>query len=117
LSDGSTRRSDWLGGLTGILVFLGGVALLLFTFKLAFDMFSIPPADVLKVSPKDPVNLGQTAESFVQVVQRILLLLVMAAVGSLIANRGIKLYAESRRHSSPKQPRQVAEPEKRVETV
>jgi len=109
LSEPSARKSDWLGGLTGILVFLGGIVLLLLTFKLAFDMFSVPPAQAIKVGPKDPVELGRTAESFVQVVQRVLLLLVMSAVGSVIANRGIKLYGESRGYVAPKPPRPVAE--------
>lgn len=98
MSETPSRRSDWLGGLTGILVFVGGIALLLLTFKLAFDLFSVPPAQAVKVGPKDPVELGRTAESFVQVLQRILLLLVMSVVGSVIANRGIRLYGESRGH-------------------
>jgi hypothetical protein len=114
------RKSDWTGGITGILVFLGGIVLLLWTFKLAFDMFSIPPNEALQVGNKAPVELGKTAESFVRVVERILLLLVMSAVGSMIANRGIKLYAESRGHVGPPatpKPKKLRERESHVETA
>lgn len=94
--DSGQRRPDWLGGLVGILTFLIGVGLLLFTFQRAFAMFSIEPAQALGVTPGGKVDLAKTGESFVWVVGRILFLLVMSAVGSVIANRGIKLYAESR---------------------
>lgn len=97
-------RPDWLGGLVGILTFLGGIVLLLLTFRHAFDMFSIPPERALNVDRNTPVDLARTGESFVGIVGRILLLLVMSAVGSIIANRGIRLYAESRAHPSPPSP-------------
>jgi hypothetical protein len=101
-------------------VFLGGIVLLLWTFKLAFDMFSVSPAEAIQVSNKAPVELGKTAESFVRVVERILLLLVMSAVGSVIANRGIKLYAESRGHIGPPAPpktKQLRETETHAESA
>lgn len=111
MSELSPRRSDGLGGVTGILVFLAGVGLLFLTFWLAFQMFAVPPSEAIKVSSKEPVELGRTAESFAQVLQRILLLLVMSAVGSVIANRGIKLYGESRGHgtASPKRDKSAGE--------
>ena len=118
MSDPS-RRSDWAGGIVGILVFFGGIALLLLTFKMAFDMFSVPPSEAIQVNAKAPVELGKTAESFARVVERVLLLLVMSAVGSVIANRGIKLYAESRgQPGSPgPKPARVKESESRAETT
>lgn len=99
-----STRPDWLGGLVGILTFLGGIVLLLLTFRLAFEMFSIPPERALNVNRETPVDLARTGETFVGIIGRILLLLVMAAVGSIIANRGIKLYAESRVHPMPPAP-------------
>ena len=100
--EGRIHRPDWLGGLVGILTFLGGIGLLLLTFNLAYHMFSVPPSQALGVRQDAPVDFAKTGESFVGVVGRVLLLLVMSAVGSVIANRGIKLYGESRAHPHPK---------------
>lgn len=98
-------KPDWLGGVVGILTFLGGIGLLLLTFRYAFDLFSVPPERALQVKKETPVDLARTGESFVGIVGKILLLLVMSAIGSVIANRGIKLYAESRAHPiAPKPP-------------
>lgn len=59
----------------------------------------------MQVKKETPIDLARTGESFVGIVGKILLLLVMSAIGSVIANRGIKLYAESRAHpSAPKPP-------------
>jgi hypothetical protein len=94
--DKPSRRPDWLGGVVGILTFLLGVGLLVLTFQQANAMFSVDPAKALQVKQGAQVDLMKTGESFVGVVGRILFLLVMSVVGSVIANRGIKLYAESR---------------------
>lgn len=83
------------GSLLGILVFLGGVALLLFTFKLAYDMFVVPPQDALGIKPKQPLDLGQAGSSFVGLIVKVLLLAVMGLMGSLIANRGVTLFTGS----------------------
>lgn len=103
----------------GILIFLVGVGLLLLTFKLAFDMFSVPPQQAIGVDRKTPVDLARTGESFMGVVARVLLLLVMSVVGSVIANRGIRLYAESRAHPQrPSRPqRMIREPESKIEVA
>jgi hypothetical protein len=93
------------GSLLGIIVFLGGVALLLFTFKLAYDMFSVAPQDVLGIKPKQPLDLGVAGSSFVGVLVRVLLLAVMGLMGSLIANRGVTLFTGSgARHPVKKEP-------------
>lgn len=86
----------------GIFVFLGGVALLVFTFKLAYDMFAVPPQDVLGIKPKQPLDLGVAGSSFAGVIIRVLLLAVMGLMGSLIANRGISLFAGSGARSTVK---------------
>lgn len=92
------NRGSIAGSLLGILVFLGGVALLAFTFKLAYDMFMVPPQNALGVKPKEPIDLGMAGQSFVGLILKVLLLVVMGLMGSLIANRGISLFAGSRVH-------------------
>jgi hypothetical protein len=94
-------RRDVIGSVLGILVFLGGVALLIVTFRLAFDMFRVPPQTVLSGKPGQPLNLQLAGTTFVGVILRILLLLVMGFVSSLIANRGIHLYTHSHGHRGP----------------
>lgn len=87
------------GGLFGILVFLVGVALLGLSFKIAYDMFQIPPAQMFEMQEGKPLDLGGVLPKLMSVVVRILLLLVMAVVGGMIANRGIRLYADARTRS------------------
>ena len=80
----------------GLLVFLGGIALLLYTFKLAYAMYVTPPAEALNIKSSAALDLTQAGTSLVGVLIRVLLLVVMGVVGSLIANRGISLFAGSR---------------------
>ena len=88
----SARRRRGSAAL-GLLVFLVGVALIGFSFKLAYDLFLTPPEVAMRVTPGQPINIDQTAASLTQLVVRILILAVMAGLGSMIANRGIRLYA------------------------
>lgn len=92
------NRGSISGSVLGLLVFLGGVALLLFTFKLAYDMFMVSPQDALGMKSKQPIDLGQAGQSFAWLVMRVLLLAVMGLMSSLIANRGISLFTGSRVH-------------------
>jgi len=93
----STRgHRDFFGSVIGILVFLGGVALLLEVFKLAYEMFNVPPAKALNISSGTKLDLNVAGSLFVGIMLRVILLLVMALVGSWIANRGISLYTHSR---------------------
>lgn len=89
-------NSGLAGGLFGILVFLAGVALLLFAFKLAYDMFHVDPSQLFSLKPGKPIDFSEVLPKLLGVVIRVLLLLVMAAVGGMIANRGIRLYADGR---------------------
>ncbi len=91
-------RRDIFGTLLGLLVFLGGIALLLFTFRIAYDMFTVPPVRALGLIKDQPVDLGSAGSNLVGSLLKVLLLIVMALVGSLIANRGIQLYTDSRGH-------------------
>jgi hypothetical protein len=87
---------DFFGSLIGIVAFLGGVALLLVVFKLAYQMFTVPPANALGITNTKKLDLNSAIASLFAVMIRILLLLVMGLVGSWIANRGISLYTQAR---------------------
>jgi len=70
--------------------------LLGFTFYAAYRMFSIPPQQAMALEPGKSVDLAKTGDSFVRLLERVVLLIVMGAVASALSNRGIKLYAASR---------------------
>ncbi len=95
------HSSDWFGMLLGFLTFVFGIGLLFFTFKLAFELFSVPPDQAVGIAKDKAVDFAQAGQSLVAVFVRILLLLVMAGVGSMIANRGIKLYVSARAMALP----------------
>jgi flagellar biosynthesis protein FlhB len=88
--------SGWTGAAFGIIVFLLGIVLLGYTFKLAFDRFAQPAEKALHITPGKPLDIAQVVQSFAGLIIQVLLLLVMAVVGAMIANRGIKMYSDSR---------------------
>ncbi len=90
------RRRDWLGSLVGLAVFLGGIALILLVFRLAYDMYQVPPKVRLNIQAGKPIDVADTVNAFIGIVVRIIFMLFMAAAGSMIANRGIFLYSKSR---------------------
>ena len=59
-------------------------------------MFSTPPDQALGIQRGKPIDFNDAGTSLAGLLIRMLLLLVMGVVGSLIANRGITLYTESR---------------------
>lgn len=91
-----TEARDKLGSAVGVLVFLGGIALLGLTFSLAFGMFSKEPADALGLQPGKPLDINQTGVMAGAIVFRVLMLIVMCVVASVVANRGIRLYMAGR---------------------
>lgn len=105
----------------GLLGFFGGLALLVFTFKLAFTMFGSDPYALFGIGKGKVLDLNTAAATLMAVVVKILLLIVMAAVGGVIAKHGIHLYADSRsspqliaidkRDSEPTEPRRTQEDE------
>ncbi|MCW5936575.1 MAG: hypothetical protein KIT11_04635 [Fimbriimonadaceae bacterium] len=105
-------RRDGFVGFLGLLVFLAGVGLVAFTFYRAFQMFSTPPRIQLGISVNEPMDLNAVASNFLNVVVQVLLLAVMGGIGSLIANRGVKLYAASRGAEDPAPKRDRKEPKK-----
>lgn len=95
-------NDEGFGKVLGILVFLGGVGLLLFTFKMAFDMFGVPPEEAIGLHRGETFDVNKAAPSLASILTRILLLIVMGLVGSFVANRGISLFTHSRSHHAKK---------------
>lgn len=88
---------DWIGSILGLCTFFFGIFLLSWVFKLAFDQFTVPPKIALEIQkPGQPVNINKAGDAVAGLVLKFLLLLLMAGVSSIIANRGIHLYSQSR---------------------
>lgn len=88
------QKGDLTGRIIGMLVFLAGVAILVFVFIAAYRYFN---SNAIILKPTAPVSATQTTtnrlgESVVLLMGRIALLIVMAIAGSQIASRGIQLY-------------------------
>ena len=72
----------------GAVVFLLGIGVLVFVFAVAYRMFT------------SPVTIGETAKNsagvtaaVISLVARIASLLIMVIVGSLVAGKGVQMYA------------------------
>lgn len=87
---------DWLCTALGLLVFLAGIALLVLTFRLAFSIFETPPHETIGAAKSQTINLAVAGDSIVSLIFKIILLFLMACVGSMVANRGIALYAHAK---------------------
>ena len=89
------HRSDFIGRIVGIVVFLGGIALLVFVFVLAYGFFTSAGNGLAPVHSSGgavqpaATQLGREA---VRLFVQIGLLIVMTIIGSLLAGRGIQLY-------------------------
>ena len=70
--------------------------MLALTFRLAYDMFKVPPANALGIATSKTLVPVTVANSLTTIVLRVLLLLIMGVVSSLIANKGVFLYTHSR---------------------
>ena len=88
-----TRGGSISAAVLGIVVFLVGVGLLAFTFNLAYSMFAAPVEQAVGADGKTTLDLAKAGQSLIGVLTRILMLIVMGLLGSLIANRGISLFA------------------------
>ncbi len=84
-----------------MLVFLAGIGLIGYSFFVAYELFAIPPRVAVAIKIGQPMDFGASASSLIQVFIRVIFLIVMAAFGSTIANRGIKLYTASHSHPTP----------------
>lgn len=96
------------GPVLGVIIFLAGIAVIFFVFQQAFSMFLKPPMETLQIEPGKPMNLNNTANSLLMSLLKVILLVVMAGIGSMIANRGIKMYSSA---LGPTQPKNKRKPE------
>lgn len=87
------KRRDPLATTLGLLTFLGGVGLVVVTFMLARDMFTTDPGEALGIKPEQTLDMNAVAAAGMFVLFRVILLIVMAGIGSIVSNRGIRLYA------------------------
>ncbi len=79
----------------GLLTFLGGVALLLFVFRLALDVFTVAPSQAIGAKPGESLDVNVALNNLAGVGIRVVMLLVMAVLGGLVAKWGIRMYGES----------------------
>ncbi|MDI9635169.1 hypothetical protein QPK87_31735 [Kamptonema cortianum] len=87
------RRSIRGSSLVGLLAFLFGLAMIVIAFKLAWDLFSIPPEVRLDIKQGEPIDAGNASQTLLTLLVKVLMLVVMAGFGSMVANRGVRLYA------------------------
>lgn len=90
------HHRDWLGTLIGLAVFLVGIGILYVVFTQALELFRTPPKVEMKVQAGKPVDVASAYNSLLGVLQKVISLILMAWLGSIIANRGIFLYSHSR---------------------
>lgn len=83
------------GGVFGLLTFLGGVALLLYVFRLALDVFTVAPSQAIGAKQGEALDVNVALNNLAGVGIRVVMLLVMAILGGLVAKWGIRMYAES----------------------
>jgi len=87
------HNKDWFGATLGLLVFLVGVGLLVLVFKMSLDLFNTPPKMSLEIKTGRAIDVAKASDTATAVVVRVIVLVLMAITGSLIANRGIHLYS------------------------
>ena len=84
------------GRFVGLLVFLGGIALLALAFTLAYQAFHNPELIIpLRELRRTPAPAPATV--YVPAVLRLILLFAMGYIASLIAARGAQMFFSARR--------------------
>jgi len=96
------NRRDGFALSVGALVFLAGLALIGATFWQAYELFTKMPQVNLGIAPGKPIDFNVVGLNFVRLILKILLLVVMAVIGSLFATKGVKMYSSAPEH--PKKP-------------
>ncbi len=89
-------KRDWLGSLVGLAIVVGGMAILYTVFREAMRLFATPPYVAVNVTPKQPIDVPSAFNSIFGVILKVILLIIMAWLGSVITNRGIFLYSQSK---------------------
>ncbi|MBS1723664.1 MAG: hypothetical protein JSS66_12000 [Armatimonadetes bacterium] len=109
-----TRR-DGFASILGAVVFLAGLALIVWTFSQAYGLFTKAPQLNLGIQPGQPIDFAVVGRNFVRLLLQVLLLVVMAGIGSAIANRGAKMYGSGRDVVQPSEPeRDLGQPDSQV---
>lgn len=89
------RRTKTTGSAAvSLLTFLVGILMIGFAFWLAYGLFQTPPDVAVSSDPEQPLKIDDTIQSVLTILIRVILLVVMAGFGSMIATRGIKFYSE-----------------------
>jgi hypothetical protein len=91
------KRRDGLATSLGLVTFLGGVGLIVVTFWLAQSMFAVDPNDALGIEAGQTLDLNGVLKAGMAILMKIILLVVMAGIGSAVATRGIKLYTGTKK--------------------
>lgn len=86
--------ADLVAQIIGIVIFMVGIAILLFVFYNAYIMFNEPIPGLTDANPSTKLTVDMLGKILVSVLIKLLLLFVMALAGSLIAARGIGLYTK-----------------------
>ena len=71
------------------------MALIGATFWQAYDIFAKAPQINLGIASGKPIDFNIVGLNFVRLIVKILLLVVMALIGSLLATKGVKMYASA----------------------
>ncbi len=87
------KRRDPIATTLGLLTFLGGVGLVVVTFMLAREMFTTDPREALGIKDGQVLDMNAMLAAAMSIIFRVILLVVMAGIGSIVSNRGIRLYA------------------------
>jgi ATP/ADP translocase len=90
------NKRDWLGSIVGLAIVLGGMAILYSVFREALSLFATPPNVAVNVKADQPIDLRSAYNSIFSVILKVILLIIMAWIGSVITNRGIFLYGQSK---------------------
>lgn len=90
------ERRDGLASVLGVAVFLAGVGIVGWTFSQAFDIFIKAPQLNLGVPPGKPIDFSVVGVNLARLIIKIIVLVVMAGIGSALANRGARMYASGK---------------------
>jgi len=96
------RNNDLFSRILGVLVFLAGIAMLVYVFKSAHTMFTSSTMGLSLTTAKGAQPGAATAalgESAIRIFVRIILLLLMSVVASLVSSKGISLYFAATKHT------------------
>lgn len=94
---------DITGRIIGSIVFLLGIAILVFVFVLAYGYFTAPGGgiQITQSHGSSAAAANQLGTAATKMFIQLALLVVMAIVGSLIAARGIQFYFGASYHDFP----------------